>query len=123
MVFGHEQEFRPEHRREQEREHRREHRPEQGNEQEHEHKHVHVECPVVTDEDINITVPISVQAHADVEDLILKCMGHHVSKESHRRTHHVRKIKIRQTIQLCVPINFIAEAEVGEEDVDFGPRS
>lgn len=91
---------------------------EHKHEKEHENKHKHVNCPVTAHENISITLPITVHAHADVEDIVLKCNGHDIIKESHCRRH-VRKIKIRQKIQLCVPINFIAECETGEEHVEF----
>ena len=98
---------------------RHEHRNEcdRDRDHDHDHKHADINCPVVVQEDINITVPVSIHAHADVDEIFLRCAGHNVIKESHGR--HRRKIKIKQKVELCIPINFMAECNVDDEHVEF----
>jgi len=94
---------------------------------EHEHEHNHEQenskkfrkvCEVNTSEDLTITVPVEVRAHVNTHDVKIECNGHEIIREPHCR-HNVRKFKIRQKIHICIPVDFVAECEIGESDVDF----
>ena len=78
-------------------------------------------CPVNVKEDIFVSVPVIVRAHADVGDVDLHCMGCHVEKNGKPRgkPHACSKFTINQQMQITIPITFIADADVGEGHVDF----
>jgi len=111
MTNGHER--RLERGREQGRNH--EHANEHAHEQFQKHKQV---CTVNTSEDITITTPVIVSAYADSCKVELKCNGHEIIKEHHCKPN-TSKFKIRQKIRACIPIEFVAECDVGEGHVDF----
>jgi|GEM_PF-2708080 len=105
----------------------REHRHERGRENmnEREHKHGHEQftkhrkvCTVDTGENITITTPVVVNAYADSCNVEIECQGHEIIKDPCRRPNHSR-FKIRQKIHLRIPIDFVAECNVGEGQVDF----
>lgn len=87
-------------------------KPPEGN------KKVRKVCEVNTSEDIAITVPVEVRADINTRDVKIECRGHEIIRERHCKPN-VRKFKIRQKIHVCIPIDFIAECEIGEEQVDF----
>jgi len=124
--------FNDNHRRERENRHdnehgnRHDHRHdnEHGNRHDHRHddnKHASINCPLAVSEEIDITVPVSIRAHADVDEMVLRCAGHYITKESHgRHGRRGRRIKIKQKVELCIPLNFKVECDVHEEEVEFG---
>ena len=77
-----------------------------------------VTCPVSIREDITITVPVEVHAHADVKNIKLECKGHHIDKES-KVPKNVSKFEVVQEISAQIPIEFVTKVEVKEERVDF----
>ena len=104
-----------------------EHECNQDRERRHEHDHNHNHerfkkhkkvCTVDTSENITITTPVAVKAYVDSCDVEIQCNGHEIIKESHCR-HDVRKFKIKQKIFVHIPIEFVAECDVGEGHVDF----
>jgi len=106
------------------------HSNDHGNRHDHRHEHDHrhdenrhaaINCPLAVGEEIDITVPVSIRAHADVDEMVLRCAGHSITKESHgRHGRRGRRIKIKQKIELCIPINFKVECDVHREEVEFG---
>jgi len=92
----------------------------QGNHDHHDNrgKHKKVMCHTETCEKITTTVPVKVKAHAHIGDVVLKCMEKRVVKE-HDKPKNVVKIEIMQEIFAKIPIDFIAEVEVEDENVDF----
>jgi len=79
-------------------------------------------CEVNTCEDITITVPAAVHAHVNTHDVKLRCKGHEIIREPHCKPN-VRRFKICQRIHAHIPIDFIAEVDVGEGQVDFDLHS
>ena len=100
-------------------------RREQGHNYEHDNetaqeqfqKHTKV-CTVNTSEDITITTPVIISAYADSCKVELECNGHKIIREHHCKPN-TTKFKIRQKIRACIPIEFVAECEVGKGHVDF----
>lgn len=74
-------------------------------------------CPSNTNEDITVSVPVEIRAFAEVDEIVLKCKGHHIEKESDE--HAVSKFKIVQKIHAHIPIKCFVECEVKDESVDF----
>ena len=74
-------------------------------------------CSTNTCEDVTISAPVEIRAHADVGEIELKCMGHHIEKCTDK--HAVRKFKIVQKVSVHIPLKFIVECEVKDERVDF----
>jgi len=102
--------------------HRHEHDPCNRHDHRHdENRHAAINCPLAVGEEIDITVPVSIRAHADVDEMVLRCAGHSITKESNgRHGRRDRKIKIKQRIELCIPIKFKVECDVHREEVEFG---
>ncbi|MCL2854540.1 MAG: hypothetical protein FWE21_02855 [Defluviitaleaceae bacterium] len=99
------------------REHEHECRHEHRNEHEHFTKHRKV-CTVETSEDVTITTPVMLNAYVDSCKVEIECRGHDIIRESSRRPNHSR-FKIRQKMHVHIPIDFVAECNVGEGRVDF----
>jgi len=79
-------------------------------------------CPVDVYEDISISVPVRIDADADVGDIEIKCNGHEIIREKSgrcHRHHNSRKFIIKQNMQVTIPIAFLAECNVGRSTVDF----
>ena len=87
-------------------------------EREHDKHRKTIVCPTKTCEDIEVSVPVEVHAHANVGEIELKCMGRHVVEER-KKPHDVLKFKIVQKTFAKIPIDFVTEVEVREEHVDF----
>jgi len=87
----------------------------QGNQSKSERQIV---CPANVCEDITITVPVEVHAHADVKNIKLECKGHHIDK-CHKTPKNVSKFEVVQEISAQIPIEFVARVEVKDERVDF----
>jgi len=77
-----------------------------------------VVCPTKTCEDIVVAVPVEVRAHADVGNIVLKCKGNRIAKET-EKPKNVSKFEIIQEISAQIPIEFVAEVEVKDERVNF----
>jgi len=75
-------------------------------------------CPAKVCEDITVTVPVEVRAHADIGNIVLKCMGTQIVKE-HEKPKNINKFKIVQKMFTQMPVDFITEVEVKDERVDF----
>ncbi|MCL2841053.1 MAG: hypothetical protein FWE05_09810 [Defluviitaleaceae bacterium] len=87
----------------------------------HDCKHDHqrkITCHTEISEDITMTIPVEVRAHARVGNVTLKCMDSHIITE-HERPRNTSKFKIVQKISAKIPVDFITEVEVGDEHVDF----
>ena len=85
----------------------------------HEHsKKVKETCKIEANEDISISVPVSIHAHVDTNEIKLKCKGHEIIKDHHCKPNSKRFI-IRQKVHACIPIDFVTECEVGEGHVEF----
>jgi len=106
-----------EHKHKNEREHEREH--ERGHTHEHEYfkKHKKV-CTVNTNEDITITTPVVVNAYTNTCNVELICNGHEIIRDPHCKPN-TSKFKIQQKIRVCIPIEFVAECDIGNDHVDF----
>lgn len=77
-----------------------------------------VACSTKTCEDITMAVPVEVRAHADVGNIVLKCKGNRIAKET-EKPKNVSKFEIIQEISAQIPIEFVAEVEVKDERVNF----
>ena len=83
------------------------------------------DCPANICEDILIGVPVVVRANAEVNDVDFKCMGHTIIKntfDAPGKPNAINKFVVCQKISLHIPINFMAECEIGEGSVDFDMR-
>ena len=86
----------------------------------HDKNKKHIVCPVDICEDIAISVPVELNARAEVGEIKLECGGHHIEKEMEK--HNRREFTIVQKIHVRIPIKFFAECEVKEEHVEFNPE-
>ena len=84
---------------------------------EQERNRKYIVCPTNTCEDIAVSVPVEIRAHADVGDIVLRCMGHHIESDSDRRS--CNRFKIVQKVHACIPVKYCVECEVHDEYVDF----
>jgi len=75
-------------------------------------------CPTKTCEDITVTVPVEVQAHAFVGDIVLKCKEHQIIKR-HEKLQHVSKFEVMHKMFVQLPIDFVTKIEVADSRVDF----
>ena len=75
-------------------------------------------CPANVCEDVTITLPIETNAHVDIGDIELKCKERLITKEHDK---HKNKITahVIQKVSLKIPIKFITEVDVRDEQVDF----
>ena len=80
-------------------------------------KHEKVICHTETCENITIAVPVEVSAHADIGNIVLKCMGSRIIERDKPKK--VMKFEIVQDIFAKIPIEFIAEVKLDDECVDF----
>jgi len=78
-------------------------------------------CEVNASEDIRYTVPVEIRGHINTHDVNIECMGHEIIKERNCKKN-VRRFKIRQKIHVCIPIDCVAEVEIGDGDVDFSSQ-
>ena len=92
-------------------------------------------CPVEVFEEITISVPFTVRAFAEVEDVEFECLGCKVIRQPRGRYENengngnengsgnknkgVSKFTIQEKIKLEIPVKFVAECDVGESEVDF----
>ena len=77
-------------------------------------------CPVNIHEDITITVPIEVHAHADIKNIRLKCKGHYINEGS-GTPKNISKFEVVQKMSVQIPIEFVAKVEIEDERVEFKP--
>jgi len=75
-------------------------------------------CPTKTCEDITVTVPVEVQAHANVGDIILKCKDHHIIKKP-EKLQHVSKFEVVHEMFVQLPIDFVTKIDVADNRVNF----
>ena len=78
-------------------------------------------CPCKTSEEVSVTVPVSVSAHADRGNVELRCMGPSVitrdcDRDPCSATH---RFCITQRMRVDIPIKFEAQADIGKECVKF----
>ena len=80
-------------------------------------------CPSNAFEEVNVTVPITVRAYADIGNVDLKCMGSAVitrnCDDPPGVPHAVSKFTVRQKMRVDIPIVFGAETDVGEGYIEF----
>lgn len=81
-------------------------------------------CPVTAVEELDVTVPATVRAHAEVGRVNLRCVGACVitcnSDEVTGRPNAVSRFTIKQRLRVDIPVKFEVEAYVGEGHVDYG---
>ena len=86
----------------------------------HDHHKKHKKaCTATLSEDISITTPIEIKAYAKPHDVEIKCKGHDITEESSCKPN-TKKFTIRQMIQVKIPLECVAECEIGHGKVDFG---
>jgi len=91
------------------------------------HKKV-VTCPTLTCDDITLSVPVEVNARADVGTIVLKCNGSRIivqdpkAKEPEKPKDKSR-FEIVQDVHAKIPIHFVTEVIVKDERVDFDIRN
>ena len=80
-------------------------------------------CPTVAAEDVRVTVPVLVRACANIGDVELRCMGGAIiTRNSHcmpGRPHAISRFTVCQKMHVDIPIEFLAECDIGEEYVDY----
>ena len=94
---------------------------------EHEHETHHgggkkACCPVKVYEDVSVSVPVKIQAHADVGNIEIHCRGHEIIRDigkSHHRHHDSSNFTIKQKIQVVIPVKFLTECNIGKSHVGF----
>ncbi|MCL2353260.1 MAG: hypothetical protein FWC69_01365 [Defluviitaleaceae bacterium] len=108
------------------------HENENDNENEDRHGHGHGHdrdrfkkfketCHVSINEEIEITTPVIIHAHVNTHDVDLECGGHEIIRE-HSCRRRSKRFKVRQKIYACIPLEFVAEVDIGEGHVDFDPN-
>ena len=74
-------------------------------------------------EEVTVSVPVAVRAHAKVGDVDIKCMGPACvvrdCDEPCGRPDAISRFVIRQQLRVDIPVDFHAEADVGEGHVCF----
>ena len=92
-----------------------------------EHCHGSGTCPTVAAKEVQISVPVSIRAFAEVGDIRTTCIGAAVitPNGAHPRRHcdNVFKFVISQCIKVDVPVVFGCNTEVGEACADFEESS
>ena len=104
-------------------EYKAEHKPEPKEGPLYGHHHHHSKkfrksCHVSTQEEITITSPIGIHGHTHIGEVELICGGHEIIREPRRRHGH-HQFKICQKFYARIPIEFVAECEIGDEIVEF----
>jgi len=81
------------------------------------------DCPVTAVQELEVTVPATVRAHAEIGRVNLRCVGAGIvvgnSDEVRGRPNAVSRFTIRQRLRVDIPVKFEAEAYVGEGHVDY----
>jgi len=82
-------------------------------------------CPARAFEEVDVRVPVAVRAHANVGNVEFRCMGPAVIRKDCNRGPccPVSTFTVSQRMRVDIPINFGAQAEVGEECVSFSGRN
>lgn len=82
-------------------------------------------CPAVGTQEVEVNVPVSVKAHADVGCVRTQCMGPAVIERGCMRNlgdpDAVSRFVISQRIKVDVPVSFGADTDVGAPGVNFEP--
>lgn len=80
-------------------------------------------CPTNAFEEMNVTLPVTVHAYANVGNVLLSCMGPSVVTRNSDDTpgYHgaTSKFTISQRLRVDIPVVFGADADIGEEHVYF----
>ena len=80
-------------------------------------------CPTNVFEEVNVAVPVTVGAKADIGDVKLKCMGtcifERTSDDPPGHPGAKSKFTVSQKLRVDIPIMFNVDAEIGEGHVDF----
>ena len=69
-------------------------------------------------ERLTMTTPVEIKAHAEVCNVEIKDGGHEIIRERHSKCNHLR-FKIRQHVEVHVPVQYIVEVEVKKECAVF----
>jgi len=84
------------------------------------HANKSLTCPTKVCEDITLSVPVEVRAHADIKGITLKCDKHHIRQlNQYDKATKTHKFEITKKISAQIPIDFIAEVEIKDERVSF----
>jgi len=80
-------------------------------------------CPVNAAQELEIAVPATVRAHAEIGDVHLCCADSGIvaanSSEVAGRPNAVSRFTIKQKLRVDIPVKFEVEAFVGEGHVNF----
>ena len=80
-------------------------------------------CPMKASEEAIVSVPVTVRAFCQTEEAEVECMGRpFVIKNCHEtpgRPGAVSKFTVVQKLRVEIPMEYRAEAEVGEAYVDY----
>ena len=80
-------------------------------------------CPARVFEEARVTVPFTVRAFADVDDVDVRCKGKPEIRfncdETPGEPGKVSRFTVSQRLRVDIPIEFRADADVGEAHVDF----
>ena len=80
-------------------------------------------CPARTSEDAKVTVPVKVSARAEVGEVTIKCKGPAVVTRNSDKTPGmpgaVSRFTVSQRLRIDIPLEFTAEADVGEGHVVY----
>lgn len=81
-------------------------------------------CPTVGYQDVEVSVPVTVKAFAEVGNAKTQCLGKATVSSHHDcdagRPGAVCKFTISQKLRVEVPVVFGAKAEVGDASIDCG---
>ena len=86
-------------------------------------KHYYLECgcPEEVCEEITVSVPVSVHAHAEIGEVKLTCEKRECINGDDKPCHSNgdSKFKIVRKMKLCVPVKFVTECDIGEACCDY----
>ena len=85
-------------------------------------KHTSGACPFSVFEDVDVAVPVSVRAFADVGNVAFRCLGATIIPESSGKSFcgcGCDKFIISQKMRIDIPVMYGAEADVGEGHIHF----
>ena len=87
----------------------------------HDRYHLDGGCPSFVTDEMDVSVPITIRAKAEVRDVELCCLGdtHIIKHHEHHEHHEEFKFTIHRKLKIEIPCIFSAEADVGEARVRF----
>lgn len=79
-------------------------------------------CPVNANEELDITVPVTVQASSDIGDVVIRCMNSTINRNTNYAPgdpNAISKFTVSQRIHVDIPLIFNADIGVGDGYVEF----